>query len=444
MNAMPEPGLRIGRRDLLLGALVVAFSCRASAQEGGGHGPPVLTPALPGSLAKFPMLESWIRLNADGRATVFTGKAELGQGITTALVQLAAGALDLPVDRVTLVTADTGRTPDEGVTAGSHSMQESGTAILNAAANVRLMLCEAAARQWGTTLDRVSTRSGAVLGPGGGSLGYGPLAGSLSLEVAARPDALRQAAAIPIGAAPIGVSLARLDIPAKLAGENAYVQDLRLPGMLHARVLRGPCDGTRPRPADLDAARSLPGVAGIVQQDDFIAVLAEREWDAVTALRRLQQAGWARQAPALPASLCGSGLNAALQGLPSRPVPIFGDQIIATHGLPETAGWRTLRARYTRPYLMHGSILPSCAVALWQDGGVTVWTHSQGVFPLRKALSDLLGLPPQQVHCIQIEGAGCYGHNGADDVAADAALAARAVPGRPVRMHWMREQEHGW
>ena len=364
MSGMPEAGLRIGRRGVLVGALVVAFSCRASGQEGSSGGPPVLAPALPGSLDKFPMLDSWILLDADGRATVFTGKAELGQGITTALVQLAAGALDLPVDRVTLVTADTLRTPDEGVTAGSHSMQQSGTAILNAAANVRLILCEEAARQWGTVLDRVSTRSGVVLGPSGGSLSYAVLAGSLSLHVAARPNAFRQAAALPMGTSPVGSSLARLDIPAKLAGGSAYVQDLRLPGMLHARVLRGPCDGTRPGPVDLERARSLPGIARIVRQDGFVAVLAEREWDAVVALRRLQQAGWTREAPALPPALAGPLLNAALQRLPSRPVAIFGDQAIATDGIPPGAGRRTLRARYTRPYLMHGSILPSCAVAL--------------------------------------------------------------------------------
>ena len=425
---MTGPGL--GRRGFLAGALVVSFSSRGFGQEAGG-GPKAVAPDLPGDLSKFPMLDSWIRLDAQGRATVFTGKAELGQGIRTALVQLAAEELAVPIGAVDLVTADTARTPNEGVTAGSHSMQQSGTAILNAAANVRSLLADEAARRWGIRSAQVSMQDGAAHAPDGRSLGYGVLAAGVSLHVAARPDMARQAGPFRL----IGRNVPRLDIPGKLTGAPAYVQDLRLPGMLHARVLRGPSDGTRARLVDLDAVARLPGIARVVRNGRFVAVLADREWDAVRALRQLQQAGWERSSPPLPAG----DLNEALQRLPAQEIPIFD-----TPGPAAGAEARTVAARYTRPFLMHGAIGPSCAVALWEANGITVWTHSQGVAPLQHALANLLALPPDQVRCIHVEGSGCYGHNGADDVAADAVLAARAVPGRPVRVQWMREQEHGW
>ncbi len=419
----------LGRRGVLAGALLVTFSSRGFGQEGGG-GAKAVAPGLPGDLAKFPLLDSWIRIDGQGRVTVFTGKAELGQGIGTALLQLAADELGVPFAAIGLVTADTARTPDEGVTAGSHSMQQSGTAILNAAANVRLLLAREAAGRWTLPLSQVAMEDGTARAPDGRTVPYGVLAAGLSLHVPALPD-------VPRRTAPglVGRNVPRIDIPAKLAGKPSFVQDLRLPGMLHGRVLRGPGDGTRVRPADLDAAARRPGIVRVVRDGRFVAVLADREWDAVTALRLLQGAGWTRMAPPLDPG----DPNAALRRLPAQDIPIFD-----TPPGPPAEAARALSARYTRPYLMHGAIGPSCAVALWQDGALTVWTHSQGVSPLRRALAELLGLPSDRVRCIHTPGSGCYGHNGADDVAADAAVAARAVPGRPVRVQWSREQEHGW
>jgi nicotinate dehydrogenase subunit B len=431
------------RRGLLGGgALVVAFalSARALGEAGpsmsgggeGGGGPKAVAPGLPGDLSKFPLLDSWIRVDETGEVTVFTGKVELGQGIKTALIQVAAEELDVEPHRVTLITADTARTPDEELTAGSHSMQDSGTAILNAAANVRLLLAKAAAAHWGVPVAEVVTRVGAAHAPDGRSLGYGELAAGLSLHVAAEPHApLKSAADFRY----IGESWPRVDIPAKLTGGVAYLQDLRLPGMVHARVLRGPSDGTVLKPGDDDAVRRMPGVVAVVRDGRFTAVVAEREWTAINAMRRLQEPGWDRPGAPLPSG----DLFAALQRLPAEDIPVFHYP-----GPPAPAGARRLKARYTRPYLMHGSIGPSCAVALWKDGELTVWTHSQGVAPLQRALAELFHLPAAKVRCIHAEGSGCYGHNGADDVAADAAIVARAVPGRPVRMQWMREQEHGW
>jgi CO/xanthine dehydrogenase Mo-binding subunit len=414
------------RRLLGAGALVVAFSLtrQAAAQVYEKR------PALPGDLDKFPLLDSWISIDADGHITVFTGKAELGQGLRTALIQVAADELAVSPAHIELITADTARTPDEGVTAGSHSMQDSGTAILNAAANVRILLIEAAAWRWLVAVEEVELHDGAAHAPNGDSMSYGELAAILSLHVEARPNVARREKGVRL----IGTDLPRIDIPAKVTGGVAYVQDMRLPGMLHGRVVRGPSEGTRLKPADIDAAARMPGVQ-VVRDGRFTAVLATQEWQAIKALQHLQSAGWDRPGAPLPAE----DMREAIRRLPSQEVPIFDYP-----GPPAPADGKVVKARYSRPCLMHGSIGPSCAVALWENDGVTVWTHSQGVYPLRKSLAELLRLPPDKVRCIHTEGSGCYGHNGADDVTADAALAARAVPGRPVRLQWMREQEHGW
>ena len=418
----------LSRRHLLgTGALVVAFSLsrRALGQVAEKRA------ALPGDLDKFPLLDSWIRIEGDGQITVFTGKAELGQGLKTALIQVAADELAVPPASIALITADTARTPDEGVTAGSHSLQDSGTAILNAAANVRVLLTEAAAWRWLVAVEDVALHDGAAHAPNGESLGYGELAAMLSLHVEAKPDVVRRDKGMRV----IGTNLPRVDIPAKVTGGAAYVHDMRLPGMLHGRVVRGPSEGTRLRPTDIEAVTRMPGIVRVVREGGFTAVLAEREWQAVKALQRLQSSGWERAGAPLPAE----DMREAIRRLPAQEVPIFDYP-----GPPSPPDGKVVKARYSRPCLMHGSIGPSCALALWENDGVTVWTHSQGVYPLRKSLAELLRLPPDKVRCIHSEGSGCYGHNGADDVAADAALAARAVPGRPVRLQWMREQEHGW
>jgi CO/xanthine dehydrogenase Mo-binding subunit len=421
------------RRLLSAGGLVVAFSISSRVwPQGAGGASKTKAAELPGSLKTTPLLDSWIRVDGEGKIVVFTGKAELGQGIKTALVQVAADELDVPAARITLITADTARTPNEGVTAGSHSMQDSGTAILNAAANVRGLLTSAAAGRWNLAASKITTTGeGAVRAPDGRTLSYGDLAASLDLHVAATPDAPRHTSTTN---RLIGADLPRVDIPAKLTGGSAYVHDLRLPGMLHARVVRGPSFGTRLRGGDIEAVSAMPGIVKVVRRGAFTAIVAEAEWPAILALRRLQAAGWDRAAAALPPA----DPLAALRASPTQ------DIIVANVGGAAPAAGRRVEARYTRPWLMNGAIGPSCAVALFDGGMMTVWTHSQGVFPLRRALAELLGMAPEKVRCIQSEGSGCYGHNGADDVAADAALAALAVPGRPVRLQWMREQEHGW
>ncbi|MDL2409753.1 molybdopterin-dependent oxidoreductase [Rhizobium calliandrae] len=438
MSEPLRPTILSRRQALAAGGLLVVFgfSSRALAEtSGGGEGgpaPKAVRPDLPGSLKGTPVLDAWIHIAPDGGATVFSGKAELGQGIRTALLQVAAEELDLPPGVITFTTADTALTPDEGLTAGSHSMQEGGVALANAGANVRMLLTQAAARQWGLAPDQLTTTGdGHVAAPDGRRLGYGPLAASLSLHVEAVADAPRRD---PAHYRTLGRNLPRVDIPAKLTGGEAFLQDIRLPGMLHARVVRGPSYGTRLTKPNLAAARQMTGVVAVIQNGEFAAVVAKKEWQAIQAMRVAQDSDYVRTRPPLPMA---DGPH-HLQTLPRREITVLKTNDGA---LPAA---HTLRATYSRPWYSHGSIGPSCAVALAKDGGLTLWSHSQGVFDMHRAIAELVGLPPEKVRCIHTPGSGCYGQNGADDVTAEAALIAMKLPGQPIRLQWMREQEFGW
>jgi CO/xanthine dehydrogenase Mo-binding subunit len=431
MKLQAEPRL-LSRRDFLVagGALIVGFSLaspsRLFAQK------PDAGPKLPGSLETNPMLDSWIRVDADGSVTVLTGKAELGQGVKTALTQIAAEQLYVEPKRITLLTADTRGTPDEGYTAGSNSMKDSGTAIMNAAAQVREILLARASERLAVPVEQLKTEDGAVFAVDGRRLGYGELAGASQVQTPAQAQSkLKDPATYSV----VGKAMARVDIPAKATGGAAYVQDLRLPGMVHARVVRPPGYGARLRELQTGEIEKMPGVLKVVRDGSFLAVVAEREFEAVLAMRALDSVARWDQRATLPAQ---ADLYAYLQGLPAD---IFVDLDQQTAAGPAA---RTLEASYRRPYQMHGSIGPSCAVALFKGGVLTVWTHSQGVYPLRKSLAEMLRLPEDRVQCVHIEGSGCYGHNAADDAGADAALIAHALPERPVRLQWMREQEHLW
>jgi nicotinate dehydrogenase subunit B len=418
----------LSRRAFLAatGALTVSFATRVQAQSADA------APKLPGSLKDTPRLAGWVQVAPDGTVTVFTGKAELGQGIRTALIQVAAEQLSLTPVRITLVTADTGRTADEGYTAGSHSMQDSGTAIMNAAAEVRGILVAEAAARLGVPASSLVPASGRVTASDGRSLGFGELVGTLTPDRLAQPGApLKDPASFTV----IGKAVPRVDIPAKVTGGAAYVQDMRLPGMLHARVVRPPRYGATLASLDPAPTAAMPGVVKVVRDGSYLGVLARGEWQAITAMRELAAAAKWTGGQALPEQ---ATIFDTIQALPAR------DTVILDRKATPAAAVKTLKARYLRPYGSHGSIGPSCAVAQLQDGVMTVWTHTQGVFPDRAALAELLAMPLDKVRCIHTEGSGCYGHNGADDAAADAALLARTMPGVPVRLQWMREQEHTW
>ncbi|OZI19955.1 aldehyde dehydrogenase [Bordetella genomosp. 9] len=419
------------RRFLAAGAITVGFSLLphmpAMAQEAASKGP-----KLPGNLNTTPMLDAWVRLDETGKLTVFTGKAELGTGVRTAFIQIAAEELDVAPEAVHLVTADTGRTPNEGYTAGSHSVADSGTAILNAAAQVRGLLVQAAADRLKVAVDTLTVAQGVIQAPDGRRLTYGEAVAGLDLHRAAQPESSLKD---PRTHTVLGQSMPRVDIPGKVTGGASYVQDMRLPGMVHARVVRQPSYGARLIKADFDGVQAMPGVIKVVHDGNYLAVVAQDEWQAIVAMRALAQSAQWEETYVLPDE---AGIHDYLKSLPSREI-----DVIDRKG-PAAPGVRTLKARYSKPYLTHGSIGPSCAIGHFDNGAMTVWTHTQGVFPLRKGLAEMLSLPQDKVRCIHVEGSGCYGHNGADDVAADAALVARAVPGRPVRVQWMRDQEHTW
>jgi len=418
------------RRQVLAGggALIVSFSLSdAFAQEHAAAG----APKPPGSLATSPYLDAWIRIDADG-ITAFTGKAELGQGFKTAFQQIAAEELDVPFEAIKVVTADTGRTANEGYTAGSHSMQDSGTAILHAAAQVRALLIAEAARRLDLPAENLRTENGSVVAPNGQRLRYGDLVAGDMLHVQAEVKSnLKDPASYKV----MGQPVPRVDIPAKVTGGAAYVQDMRLPGMVHARLVRPPSYGAQLSECDTSSVEKLAGVVKVVRNGNFLAVVAKKEFQAIKAMRALSAAAKWNEKPALPNQ---NDLLSVITGLPSK------DSVIFEVSDPAVSGQRTLEATYTRPYQSHGSIGPSCAVAQLNNDVMTVWTHTQGVYPDRQGVAEMLRVPPAKVRLIHIEGSGCYGHNGADDAAADAALIARELPGTPVRVQWMREQEHGW
>jgi nicotinate dehydrogenase subunit B len=412
-----------------LGAIVVAFSLDAApafAQQ------PAQPPRLPGSLNTNRRLESWLRINADGSATVFTGKVELGQGILTALRQIAAEELDLPLDRITMVSGDTALTPNEGQTAGSLSVENSGTALRMASAEARAILLELAAKRLAVTADALSVHDGTISTADGRKLGYGELAGEVDLK----REASAKAAPKPATAHRIvGKSIPRSDIPAKVTGGAAFVQDLRPPGMVHGRVVRPPSYGAALESVDEAAAKTVAGVIAVVRDGSFLGVVAEREEQAIKARTALAKSAKWKPGPELPEP---ARLYEHLKSLPAK------DSVIGEKHAAVPAGARTFEAVYTKPYLAHASIGPSAALAELKDGKLTVWTNTQGVFPLRGELVKALKMQPADVRCVHVEGSGCYGHNGADDVALDAALLARAVHGRPVRLQWMRDDEFAW
>jgi CO/xanthine dehydrogenase Mo-binding subunit len=233
----------------------------------------------------------------------------------------------------------------------------------------------------------------------------------------------------------IGKPFARVDIPGKVTGGEAYVQDMRLPNMVHARVVRPPSYTAKLVAFDEAPIKAMPGVVAVVRDGDFLAVVAEQEFQAVGAMRAMAAAAqWQEQAVLPDQDQLPAFLEASVGEVGT----------VTSVGAETAAGAKTLSAQFTRAYQMHGSIGPSAAVAKLDGDMLTVWTHTQGVYPDRKAIAEMLGMPEDKVRCIHTEGSGCYGHNGADDAAADAALIATALPGRPVRVQWMRDQEHLW
>ena len=425
---MTRPILSRRRFGQAAGALTIAFTLKPPSWAEGAK--------LPGSLDKNRMLDAWLRINADGTVTVFTGKVELGQGILTALEQIAGDELDVAPKRIIMVSGDTAQTPDEDFTSGIQSIEYGGTALRYACAEARQRLVDAAGRRLGIPHGNyvVSIEDGTISGfPDGKSVTYWELSGDAALHREANAGfAPKPPRALKI----IGTNMPRLDIPRKVTGGVAYVQDIRLRGMLFGRIVRPPNYAAQLVSLDEVKVKQMPGVVTVVRDGRFLGVVAAREEQAIAARDALRDAArWSNEESLPPAE----NIYHYLKGLPEE------THVVSEKGAAVPPAARVVHdAAYTRPYTAHASIGPSCAVAQMTDGALTVWTHSQGVFPLRRDLAKALELDQSRIRCIHKEGSGCYGHNGADDVALDAALLARAVGDRPVKVQWMRDDEFGW
>ena len=388
--------------------------------------------ALPQSLKTTPRLDRWVRFNADRTVTVFSGKVELGQGIETAIAQIAADELDVSLERLSLVAGDTTRSPDEWYTAGSQSIEVGGMAMRLACAEVRSLFLEAAARELEVNVAELTIRDGEIEVAGTDlRTSYWDLVSRVDLA----RDATGATAPKPSSRlAVVGRSTPRRDLRAKISGA-AYVHDLELPGMVFGRVLRPPSYTARLAAFDADAIRALPGVVAVMVSGNFVGVCAEREEQAVAALQTARGAASWEEKALLPGA---AEVRDFLPGLPSA------RSIVHRLGAgSNTKQVQRLEATYSKPYIAHASIGPSCALARCENGRFTIWSHTQGSHHLQRQVAQVLGVGADQVDVIHKDGAGCYGHNGADDVALDAALLARAC-GRPVLVQWTREDELAW
>jgi CO/xanthine dehydrogenase Mo-binding subunit len=391
---------------------------------------PSSTPKLPVSLAANPVLSSWVRVSSEGQVMISPGKVEIGQGIVTALAQIAADELDVDISRVHMIRPSTAASPNEGVTSGSLSVQQSGRAIRHACAEIRQIFLDAASDRLGVRSNALDVKDGTISGPGNVSTSYWELAAEVFLDRDATPGATPKKSTQRNLA---GSSIPRLDIPDKVFARPRFIHDFTLTGMLHGRVLRPELSAAKLVNLSEDHARAVAGLVAVVRDGNFAGVVSETEDGAEAALRALRRDAVWSSAESLPDE---DGLAEWLKAQPSEPTTI--DTKTAS-GKP--AKVRTIQRQYTRPYLAHASIAPSCAIARWTGERVHVWTHSQGVYFLRADLALVLKLPLETIIVEHMEGAGCYGHNAADDVALDAVLLAKAAGGQPVRVQWSRQDE---
>src|SRR5688572_22274032 len=377
----------------------------------------------PPALSDAKRLSQRVHFERDGTVSIASGKVELGQGTLTALAQIAADELDVPLEKIRMLPASTAYSPDEGVTSGSLSIQDGVKALRVACAELRALLLGKATKRLGVDLDQLVVENGTVRA-GGRSVSYWELADVDGEIPGAAP--LKPANAYRV----VGTSAPRLDLPGKIAARPSYVQDMVLPGMMHGRVVRPPHGFSRLRSV---AEINVP--VSVVRDGSFLGVLAEREEDAIAAAAKLRAKCVWEDAPRVPDDIhAWLKQHVAERNIAKEKADPAG----------KARGVKRVQAAYTKPYIAHASIGPSCALAHWKGDRLEVWTHSQGIFGLRQDLAKILGMREQDIVVSHAEGAGCYGHNGADDVALDAALLARAADGRPVRLQWMRDDEFAW
>ncbi|MDB5774254.1 MAG: hypothetical protein JWP38_387 [Herbaspirillum sp.] len=401
-------------------------------------GAPQATAApLPGSLQINRRLNQWMRFLPCGVVEIFSGKVDIGQGISTALAQIAAEELDLRLDQIRMIAASTAYSPNEAVTSGSLSIQESGVALRHACAEARAIYLEAAAARLGVAAGSLKVSAGNIEGGGAANTSYWALAddGLLDREATGR-GALKPVAAYDV----VGTAAPRSDFPDKIFGRPRFIHDLELPDMLHGRILRPPSPAATLISVDAQAAQAGEGVVAVLRDGSLLGVLADSQRNADKATGRLAKSALWTQTESLPDE---RSLTAWLKSQQAeiKVVDSKSAAADAAGGATPASAVRTIRAGYAKPFLAHGSIAPSCALAQFDGKRLDVWTHSQGIFNLRKDLALSLRMDEAEIVVRHVEGAGCYGHNGADDVAFDAAWLARAAAGRPVRVQWTRADE---
>lgn len=403
---------------------------------------PAAERALPQALVENPDLDAWVRINPDETVTIFSGKVEYGQGLKTALAQIAADELDVSLARIRMVMGDTVQTPDEGMTVGSMSLMTSGNAIRQAAAEARQVMLNLAIEELEALPGNLEVEDGQITDRGSGKrTSYWTLQGGKSFNTRIRGNVQpKRAEAYKL----VGRSATRTDLPNKVTGTHRYLHDLELAGMVHGRVVRPPSYHARLTSTDMEPVEQMPGVLKVVRNGSFLGVIAEEEIQAVRAMEKLAEIAVWRSEKALPRQ---EDLHREIESQVDESYLV--DEGTATFDpippvqVPSNAS-RTVDATYTKPYHMHATIGPSAALGYMQEGRLTLWAHTQGVFPPRINISRVLGMPQEKIRVIHTEGSGCYGHNGADDAALDAALLARAFPSRPVLLKWTRAEENQW
>ncbi len=390
-------------------------------------------------------VDSWLAIAQDGSVTVFTDKVELGMGVSTAFAQIVAEELDVPVRAVLMVLGDTARTPDQGGVGGSTSIAVGSRPIRQAAAEGRRVLLELASARLGVAPDRLVVRNGVVQDADAPSksVSYGDLIGGRRFDVTLQTSGSSFSLGATGTAQPkspseytiVGTAVPRFDIPPKATAQFTYIVDVRVPGMVHGRVIRPPVPGATL--VRVDGAQGLPGLIKVVTKGNFVGVVAENEWQAIQAARSVKVT-WSTSTATWPAM---DGLYTAMWAMSPTTRRTMG-QVGDVDAAFKSAS-RTVEARYQWPFQAHAMMGPGCAVVDVRDGGATVWSSTQHPHQLQRGIAELLGMSASAVHVIWVEGAGSYGRSGAEDVPGDAALLSQAV-GRPVRVQWMRADDTAW
>jgi CO/xanthine dehydrogenase Mo-binding subunit len=426
----------LSRRDILRtgSALLIGFAIDPiSIRRAKAAGPDDAASKFAGKPVDGTEVDSFLAIHPNGSATVFTGKVDLGTGLRIAVRQMAAEELGLPIEKVDLIEGDTLLTPDQGRTGGSSGLTQGGVGVRQAAATAREQLISLGAAKFHQDAAGLVLAGGQVRPKAGGSgIGIGELIGGKRLSLKVNPKVLLKD---PATYTVVGKPLLRPDVPGKCTGTEVFVHDFSLPGMLHGRVVRPPSIGAKLLSVNEASIAGIPDVR-VVRVNDFLGIVAKSEWAAVRAAAALQ-AKWSDAAVLPDITDLSRFLKQSVVDHDESPVK-RGDAQGAMSG-----GTKRFSAEFYFPYQGHASMGPSCAVADWRPSGLTIWTGSQSTHLFRNIFAESFNLPLDKVRLIYLEGSGCYGQNGHEDACADAAILSKAV-GSPVRVQWMRHDEHGW